>query len=523
VQTLVASHRLTERKEMAASENRKGIIRAAWEERGKSQWDQKTHGRGLLSLHIPASVEMTAARFGAPLPAYDDLEFRLVRATMNGQPVNSIVCEDVVVETVEDPSPPSTGWMNSSDEAANEIAQTAGANRGRSMADISSGPISVAPPQGQPSQGLGTAGSVRAGAQGRATLSITFADNEAVTGWLNGQSDDVAVVFAARAALRVLPAITFSPWPSTGRKTTREIVLRVFRAVATAWAVAAYPGHRRELNDAARAALSGLGDVKAPSPIRAAVYASATASGEAGTASRASTVIGYALDAAGSKGSEAFQSLLDVLATDASFLSDRFSPVTLANSKLWPGNVPDWVRNSWGELRFGLRDADEDWETWINWYEERLAGDTTSQDIEIARVTIDGNIWKQELKTVNAHIRELLEERGIFLNALANEPENPPEADAIPRQTAAASQFAIDAEGRLDLLPDAPVHDDMQREIYQEVRYKALALSGLGYAVLDGLDRAHRRCFNHPALVPRQHFAATAQGARHSGNVGRPY
>ena len=95
---------------MDRSEDRERIIRAAWEERGKAQWDPETHGRGLLSLHIPAKVEMTPVRLGAPLPPYDDLEFRLVHATMSGQPINSIVCEDVVVETVEGPMPPPTGW-----------------------------------------------------------------------------------------------------------------------------------------------------------------------------------------------------------------------------------------------------------------------------------------------------------------------------------------------------------------------------------------------------------------------------
>ena len=137
------------------------------------------------------------------------------------------------------------------------------------MAAISSGPTFVAPPQ-EP-QPIGMSAASRAGGQGRATLTVAFADNEAVTGWLNGQTDDVAVVFAARAALRVLPTITFSRWPGSGRRTTYEIVLRVFRAVAAAWAVAAYPDQRNALNDAARAALSGLGDLQAPSPIRATV------------------------------------------------------------------------------------------------------------------------------------------------------------------------------------------------------------------------------------------------------------
>jgi hypothetical protein len=471
---------------MDRSEDRERIIRAAWEERAKAQWDPETHGRGLLSLHIPAKVEMTPVRLGAPLPPYDDLEFRLVRATMSGQPINSIVCEDVVVETVEGPMPPPTGWMNSSGDAANQVVQKAAANQRRNMAAISSGPTFVAPPQ-EP-QPIGMSAASRAGVQGRATLTVTFADNEAVTGWLNGQTDDAAVVFAARAALRVLPTITFSRWPGSGRRTTCEIVLRVFRAVAAAWAVAAYPGQRNALNDAARAALSGLGDLQAPSPIRAAVYASAAATGEAGAPSRASTVIGYALDAVGSKGREAFELFLQALATDASLLQERFSPVTLANSKLWPGRIPNWVSDDWGELRATLLGQNQDWEVWTGWYDERLVGDLANQNIQIARATIEDAIWQQSPTVVNAHIKELITEREIFQHATEDEPDELPDVDAIPPQTTAASQFALDAEGRLDLLPDAPLPDDMQREIYQEVRYKALALSGLGHNQLAGMS-----------------------------------
>jgi hypothetical protein len=366
---------------MAISQNRERIIRAAWEERGKAQWDPNTHGRGLLSLHIPAKVEMRPVRFGTPLPSYDDLEFRLVQATMNGRPVNSIVCEGVVVETLD-------GAMSAGAQLA---------------------------------------------AQDQATPTVTFASGEAATVWLARQSDDVAVVFAARAALRVLPTITFSNWPGTRRETTRDtmlrVLLRVFRAVATAWAVAAYPSHRTILNDAARSALSGLGDIKAPFAIRAAAYASATATGEADAVSRASTVIGCALDAAASRGFEAFKLLLEALAADASLLDQRFSTVTLANSQLWPRQIPDWVRASWDELRFTLIDADENWEVWIDWYEERLAGENKSPDVEIARVGIDDSIWRQEPSAVNAYIRRVLEEYGIFYDKLADEPQNTPDTE----------------------------------------------------------------------------------------------
>jgi hypothetical protein len=46
-------------------EDREQTIRAAWEERGKAQWNPETHGRGLLSLHIPAKVEVTPVRLEA--------------------------------------------------------------------------------------------------------------------------------------------------------------------------------------------------------------------------------------------------------------------------------------------------------------------------------------------------------------------------------------------------------------------------------------------------------------------------
>jgi hypothetical protein len=123
-----------------------------------------------------------------------------------------------------------------------------------------SGTPAIVPPQEQPPQ-MSTG--VRGAVQGRATLTVTFADDEAVKRWLNGQSPETALVFAARAALRIVPTITFESWPGSGRKTTREIVLRVFRAVAAAWAVAAFPGQRDLLRDTARAALFGLGDVLA--------------------------------------------------------------------------------------------------------------------------------------------------------------------------------------------------------------------------------------------------------------------
>jgi hypothetical protein len=80
--------------------------------------------------------------------------------------------------------------------------------------------------------------------------------------------------------------------------------------------------------------------------------------------------------------------------------------------------------------------------------------------------------------------------------SLALSPNTPvvdlPDVDSIPRQVPAASQFALDAEGHIDLVPDPPDYAllafDSQREIYQEVRRKALALSALGHNQLADLS-----------------------------------
>ena len=150
------------------------------------------------------------------------------------------------------------------------------------------------------------------------TLTVTFADEEAVKGWLNKQSDDVVVVFAARAALRVIPVA-----PQTTSDAARRVVLRVFRAVATAWAVAAFPVTEESSTIPHAPPSGGLGDVAAPPLIRAAAYAAATATGEPGAVSRSSTAVLYALEAARSNGVEALKSLLDALAVDAGLLGQR--------------------------------------------------------------------------------------------------------------------------------------------------------------------------------------------------------
>ena len=72
-----------------------------------------------------------------------------------------------------------------------------------------------------------------------------------------------------------------------------------------------------------------------------------------------------------------------------------------------------------------------------------------------------------------------------------------PPVNSIPQQVTAASQFTLDATGRMDLLPDPPdqavLADPKQRDLYADLRHKAYDLSDLGHNQLGDLFKPVHR------------------------------
>ena len=60
-------------------------------------WNPDVHGVGHASLNIQGRTELLPVKPSETLPGYDKLEFKTVRSYVNGQAVNRIVCEGVVV------------------------------------------------------------------------------------------------------------------------------------------------------------------------------------------------------------------------------------------------------------------------------------------------------------------------------------------------------------------------------------------------------------------------------------------
>ena len=78
--------------------NREKLIRRRWLETGIKMWNPDHHGAGHAALNIQGRAELLPPKPGETLPGYDTLEFKIVRSYVNGEAVNHIVCEGVVVD-----------------------------------------------------------------------------------------------------------------------------------------------------------------------------------------------------------------------------------------------------------------------------------------------------------------------------------------------------------------------------------------------------------------------------------------
>src|ERR1700676_2866922 len=92
-----SDHAIAEPETNDQSEREK-LIRRRWGETGIKMWNPDFHGAGHAALNIQGRTELLPPNHGETLPGYDTLEFKTVRSYVNGQAVNHIVCEGVVVD-----------------------------------------------------------------------------------------------------------------------------------------------------------------------------------------------------------------------------------------------------------------------------------------------------------------------------------------------------------------------------------------------------------------------------------------
>ena len=330
--------------------------------------------------------------------------------------------------------------------------------------------------------GDGDSGGRRKGGADDAPLAFT--NPKDLEDWLKTQPKEVSVVIAARAALRVAPLLGWLfDRESRLKEKPSAIILPLWRALAAPRAAAKYPARSADIRAVARgAAGAAAGFANAATSIGALATAAASAAGAAfatvftaAFANAAATAVGRAAstDAAWKEVNDDVNALW----------SGARTTQTLADAPLWNGNAPDWALDRWLDFKNKLLSLDEDWDVWTDWYEGRLAGKASIEELEIARLTLGiddpekaEELWGQGPKAVNARIKELI--AAYWEGQKAQEEEKAWEDERITAQGPAAYGF-YQQDSKLAARPTIgePADIDTAMELHAEALAKIARLS----------------------------------------------
>ena len=244
--------------------------------------------------------------------------------------------------------------------------------------------------------------------------------------WLMGQSNEVAIAIATRAALRVAPLVVRAARKRPSAKAVAKfsaLIGRVFRASALAWVAAEYPANVKRFDygaaadmaaNAAADSANGTGNSAANVGAYAAanaVYAAAFA-GTVDSYSAAAKVAELAQAAAahvGTVADAAEDAVWDEVRVDVE-KAHRLGSSALVHSSLWSRAASKWVNDAWIGFQAALPKG-EDWDVWIDWYEDRLRGRTRGGAYETVFASVPQDVWARGPAAANAWIRARLPKR----------------------------------------------------------------------------------------------------------------
>lgn len=308
-----------------------------------------------------------------------------------------------------------------------------------------------------------------------------FKHREDMEAWLNTQPREVISVFAARAALRTVPAFIVLLNDKRLKAKPEDIILLSLWATATALAAGRWPAKAVVINAAAAdadvaaraaakaAALATAADVAARAAARAAADVAADAAAYA--ASAAADAAAYAANAA------AYAAVYGEFSRDRDFIEGGKSARELAVEPLWDV-IPTYFSKSWADLKDYLLSLDQDWEVWTEWYEDRLRGNQGQpftlpfvEEIEIGRdpenghygrVTFPPADYKNPAK-INAQLKQLIEDYRAR-QALLEQDKTDTDFEDIAAATPLAEDIVLRKDGKFDV-EFLPVRDLFEKNL----------------------------------------------------------
>jgi hypothetical protein len=151
---------------------------------------------------------------------------------------------------------------------------------------------------------------------------------------------------------------------------------------------------------------------------------------------------------------------------------------------LWPNKAPSEILALWGALKRDLIAFQAGFNIWTTWYEDRLAGKPLDLELERQWMFLPDEIFTKSPAEINRHLTALRDARSVALTEQSTETrisandvsstQPPPE---LPAEQQPGPQFAIRADGKIDLRPSGLAPSDDLAEI-----------SAIRSAIIEALD-----------------------------------
>lgn len=252
---------------------------------------------------------------------------------------------------------------------------------------------------------------------------------EDVRDWLKGQPREVAIVFAARVALRVTPLLNNLFLSKLDSADVQAIILPLFYSKATTLFDGRWPNRAVEavtaIAYAADVAAHAAADVAAATAAAAYLAADAApayaAYAAADAAYAAAADVAYANAATATAANAAYAAanfaakFWHECTRDYEFIIAGGTASALADEPLWADGwqgAPETILQDWQKLKRRLLDAKQGWEVWTDWYEDRLIGGWAKDgpDLELAKLNYLSKHHKDGPAVVNAELLRLTDQ-----------------------------------------------------------------------------------------------------------------
>jgi hypothetical protein len=283
-------------------------------------------------------------------------------------------------------------------------------------------------------------------------------NNDDVVRRLMELSREELEVISARAAMRAIPLADLSSRDPDNPEFA-DAVRSMFGAAAVAWFAARYPGHpenryRVQTGEGPFGTFPmGAFDDDLGIVTAGLVVSTAQASLFNADALNAADGIVRMTAIAGRADGRAGAAMFDSAFSDDLRDLESAPAAAIAELPLWPGNSPpSWIIKRWEHFKRRLISLGVGWEAWINWYEDRLAGRSRSDEQEFVYAKVPDEFWADGAVRVNAWILKTIDDLmkqlgpGAFNDA--------PEAD-FPRipSPGPGPRFQAGEQGPIDRAP----------------------------------------------------------------------